>query len=87
MTFFFPVELHYLGSAPTFYLYGVILVTGLYFIHRKIPETKGMSLEEIEEYFKRTSELKILTTNPVVQSSGDRAIDKYAENYKLSPVI
>ena len=46
-----------------------------------------MSLEEIEEYFKRTSELKILTTNPVILRSSDRAIDKYAENYKLSPVI
>ena len=53
MTFLFPVELDYIGSASTFFLYALILLTALYFINKKIPETKGLSLEEIEEFFLR----------------------------------
>jgi MFS family permease len=87
MTFFFPVELSIIGSASTFYLYAMILVSGIYFINKRVPETKGLSLEEIEEFFMRSSQVKVLGTNPIIQRSGDYAIDKYAENYKLSPVI
>ena len=88
MTFFFPIELQFIGSASTFYLYAIILVSGIYFIHKKVPETKGMSLEEIEDFFMRTSQIKVLGTNPIVQRrSGDYSIDKHAENYKLSPSI
>ena len=87
MTFFFPVELSIIGSASTFYLYAMILVSGIYFINKRVPETKGLSLEEIEEFFMRSSQVKVLCTNPIVQRSGDYAIDKHAENYKLSPVI
>lgn len=86
MTFFFPVELSYIGSAPTFFLYAMILVGAIYFIYKRVPETKGLSLEEIEEFFLRSSQVKVLGTNPINQSR-DHAIDKNAENYKLAPVI
>ena len=86
MTFLFPVELDYIGSASTFFLYALILLTALYFINKKIPETKGLSLEEIEEFFLRSSQVKVLTSNPI-QQSADEAIDKNADNYKLSPLI
>ena len=86
MTFLFPIELDYIGSAPTFFLYAMILLGGIYFIHKRIPETKGLSLEEIEEFFLRSSQVKVLSSNPIRQST-DIAIDKNAENYKLSPLI
>jgi sugar porter (SP) family MFS transporter len=58
MTFAFAVELDYIGAAATFYLYAVILAFGIYFIYKRVPETKGLSLEEIEQYFIRTSRLQ-----------------------------
>jgi len=44
--------IHFVGKAGTFWLYGLIGFFGLFFIWRKIPETKGKSLEEIEEFWK-----------------------------------
>lgn len=41
-----------LGKSGTFWLYGIIGILGLFFIWRRVPETKGKSLEEIEEYWK-----------------------------------
>jgi len=38
-----------LGTSGTFWLYGLIGIFGLLFIWRWVPETKGKSLEEIEE--------------------------------------
>jgi sugar porter (SP) family MFS transporter len=45
----FPWELDVLGNAVTFLIYGVFAVFGLVFIIRVIPETKGKSLEELEQ--------------------------------------
>lgn len=44
---------HFLGETGTFWLYGLIGIFGLFFIWRKVPETKAKSLEEIEEYWKK----------------------------------
>ncbi len=45
----FPWELETLGNAGTFLLFGVFAVIGFVFIWFKVPETKGKSLEELEE--------------------------------------
>lgn len=45
----FPWELSILGNAMTFFLFGVFAVIGFAFIWFKVPETKGKSLEELEE--------------------------------------
>ena len=44
----FPWELEVLGNSTTFLIYGVFALLGLVFIVKKIPETKGKSLEELE---------------------------------------
>jgi len=44
----FPWELSKLGSAGTFFIYGLFALAGLLFVVIKLPETKGKSLEEIE---------------------------------------
>ncbi len=41
-----------LGKSGTFWLYGLIGILGFFFIWHRIPETKGKSLEEIEDYWK-----------------------------------
>ena len=45
----FPWELANLGSALTFVIYGVFAVIGLIITMKLLPETKGKSLEELEE--------------------------------------
>ena len=43
------------GAAATFYLYALVLLFGIYFIYTRVPETKGLTLEEIEDFFLRAS--------------------------------
>jgi MFS family permease len=45
----FPWELETIGNAGTFLLYGVFAIVGLLFVMRRLPETKGKTLEELEE--------------------------------------
>lgn len=48
LTFTFPVLNKVLGSYGTFWVYSFVCVLGFVFIKKKLPETKGKSLEEIE---------------------------------------
>jgi sugar porter (SP) family MFS transporter len=48
LTYTFPLLNAKLGPAGTFWLYAAICVGGFFFIFRKLPETKGKTLEEIE---------------------------------------
>lgn len=52
---FFPWELENLGSSMTFLIYGIFAVFGLIFIVLKLPETKGKSLEELENLLVKSS--------------------------------
>lgn len=49
VTLVFPWELENFGNATTFLIYGVIAVIGLVFVMRILPETKGRSLEQLEQ--------------------------------------
>ena len=49
LTYTFPLLNDAMGASGTFWLYGFISVLGFMFIYKKLPETKGKSLEEIEE--------------------------------------
>ena len=48
LTYTFPLLQSKLGASGTFWLYGGICITGLLFILKNLPETKGRTLEEIE---------------------------------------
>ncbi len=45
----FPVQIEYLGSSNTYFIYAVFGFLTLLFVWRFIPETKGKSLEELEK--------------------------------------
>lgn len=45
----FPWELQNIGNSGTFLIYGLFAIAGLFIIMRILPETKGKSLEDLEE--------------------------------------
>ncbi len=53
LTFTFPLILGAIGSAATFWLYAAICFIGFAFIWRRVPETKGRTLEQIEQQLTR----------------------------------
>jgi len=48
LTYSFPLLNAAVGTALTFWLYAVICAAGFLFVFRRVPETKGRTLEEIE---------------------------------------
>jgi MFS transporter, SP family, arabinose:H+ symporter len=53
VTFIFPWELETIGNAATFLIYGVFAVAGFVYVVRRLPETKGRTLEELESFLVR----------------------------------
>jgi len=52
LTYTFPILNRLLNASGTFWLYAGICVLGFIFIVKRLPETKGKSLEEVEAFFK-----------------------------------
>jgi SP family sugar porter-like MFS transporter len=48
LTFTFPTLNRWLGTAGTFWMYGLVCLASFAFFWRQLPETKGKSLEELE---------------------------------------
>lgn len=53
LTYTFPLLNAGLGAYGTFWLYAVICILGFFFVKSRLPETKGKSLEEIEQELTR----------------------------------
>ncbi|MFL5783714.1 MAG: sugar porter family MFS transporter [Bacteriovoracaceae bacterium] len=51
LTYTFPIMNKALGAAGTFWIYAGICALGFAFTYQRLPETKGKTLEEIEESF------------------------------------
>ena len=49
----FPVLLHRIGGARTFWIFGIVSILCIIFVYFFVPETKGISLEEIESNWRR----------------------------------
>ncbi len=63
LTFTFPALREGLGSSGTFWLYAAICVAGFAFVYLRVPETKGKTLEQIEEELSRPARASFATTN------------------------
>ena len=48
----FPMLVEWMGSAKTFYAYAVMCLFTILFVWRVVPETKGKTLEEIEQWWR-----------------------------------
>jgi predicted MFS family arabinose efflux permease len=51
LTYTFPHLNKNLGAAGTFWIYAAVCAGGFLFIWQRLPETKGKSLEQIEQMF------------------------------------
>jgi sugar porter (SP) family MFS transporter len=49
VTFLFPWELETFGISVTFLIYGLFALIGVIFLYRILPETKGRTLEQLEQ--------------------------------------
>lgn len=49
----FPMLRGWLGIGPTFWVYAAVMLPGLYFVWKVVPETKNKTLEEIEKMWIR----------------------------------
>ncbi len=56
----YPVLRDAIGIGPTFMLYGLIMIPSVLFVIKYIPETKGKTLEEIEQTWKQVEPAKPL---------------------------
>jgi MFS transporter, SP family, arabinose:H+ symporter len=59
LTYTFPVLNQVLKASGTFWLYGCICLAGFLYIRKSLPETKGKSLEEIEEVIFHSTQHKV----------------------------
>ena len=50
-TKFYPAAVHYLQPHGLFFFFGVATLAGTLFVYLFVPETKGRTLSEIEDYF------------------------------------
>ncbi|XP_053693388.1 facilitated trehalose transporter Tret1-like [Sabethes cyaneus] len=64
----YPTMVDKLGSANVFIFYGTVSLFGILFVYYIVPETKGKSLQEIEDYFRGKSSTRRSST-----SAGDCA--------------
>jgi sugar porter (SP) family MFS transporter len=62
--FFVPLVQNKIGWGPTFLVFGCSMLTGFYFVWKKIPETAGLSLEEIEARLHRDHDDEVAAQQP-----------------------
>lgn len=62
VTFSFSSEVDGIGANWTFFIFSILTAYSLYFIYIAVPETKGLTLEQIEDMFRRNANNRRLST-------------------------
>ncbi|RBN36305.1 MFS transporter, partial [Priestia megaterium] len=55
VSLFFPILMDTVGLSGTFFLFALFGIVGIIYVAKFLPETRGLSLEQIEANFKRKS--------------------------------
>lgn len=63
----FPILLGNIGLSNTFIIFAVLNVISIIFVKKFLPETKGKSLEDIEDYFKSQMKTKKQNAQNIVK--------------------
>lgn len=71
--------LHRLGPSETFLLYGILCVFSFVFCYLKAPETKGVTLEQIEENIRRRLPLRAIGQPPILDKN---SLSKASSDYQ-----
>lgn len=50
--FSFPILMSVIGLSTTFFLFAILGIGAITFVHKFLPETRGKSLEQLEQYFR-----------------------------------
>ena len=88
--FMFPVIQDLLGWGQSFVFFFITIASGLIFVHFKVPETTGMTLEEIQEWLK-IDDMESTTTAPEFQyanmESTDKSEDSNTDQNPITPIV
>jgi facilitated trehalose transporter len=60
----YPTMFLMMGNGCVFLFYGVVSLLGTLFVHQILPETKGKSLQEIENLYKKRQTTSSIETKP-----------------------
>ena len=75
VVFLFPSMLSAIGLAGTFTLFAVVCLAGIGFTLMRVPETSGVSLEQIEAHLRAGHRLRALSRSDIVPSAaGNRTV-------------
>lgn len=93
VTFFFEDVIEAVGSSVAFWCYGILCIVSLAFVHFVVPETKGLTLEEIDAKLNRRSDEKkedwanILYTDALANDGVNKGTVKEEVVEPLLPVV
>jgi len=77
--FLVPLQIAHFGMSKTFLIFGVLSAYSLYFVKHHVPETKGLTLEEIEEQFAALRQATSTTTKEANTTVGLEKMEEEEE--------
>jgi len=80
IAFLFSVEIDAIGACATFAIFGIITLYSLYFVYKYVPETKGLTLEQIERLTQSPEENDEANEKEHLLKKKDQDVSKFKSN-------